>query len=135
MKDLFILYDDLLFAVGSYVAGVIPVARIAGFTRILWFASRGNIFVRHFEIQEPLKDPATVRSCSIMKYLIRILMVFSYRVVNRSDRINSISFSFSYIIFKKSYFSSTSVPRNSKFCLFSVARVFLKFIFYSICIY
>jgi len=43
----------------NYVAGVIPLARVPGFTRLLWFASRGNIFVRHFEIQEPLKDPTS----------------------------------------------------------------------------
>jgi len=43
----------------NYLAGVIPMARIQGFTRLLWFASRGNIYVRHYEIEEPLKDPTS----------------------------------------------------------------------------
>jgi len=28
--------------------------------RLLWFASHGNIFVRHVEILEPVLDPHTV---------------------------------------------------------------------------
>ena len=43
-----------------YLAGVIPMARLGGFMRLLWFASHGNIFVRHVEIEEPVLDPHTV---------------------------------------------------------------------------
>jgi len=43
-----------------YLAGVIPMARLSGFMRLLWFASHGNIFVRHVEIEEPVLDPHTV---------------------------------------------------------------------------
>jgi len=46
--------------VPRYLAGVIPMARLGGFMRLLWFASHGNIFVRHVEIEEPVLDPHTV---------------------------------------------------------------------------
>lgn len=46
--------------VSRYLAGVIPMARLGGFMRLLWFASHGNIFVRHVEIVEPVLDPHTV---------------------------------------------------------------------------
>lgn len=31
-----------------------------GFERLLWFACRGNVFLRHEEIMQPLEDPVTV---------------------------------------------------------------------------
>jgi len=31
-----------------------------GFSRTLWLTSRGTIFLRKVEIQEPMKDPTTV---------------------------------------------------------------------------
>nr|KAG5697875.1 hypothetical protein BaRGS_017132 [Batillaria attramentaria] len=41
----------------GFVAGVIPREKVPGFERLLWFACRGNVFMRHEEIPEPLEDP------------------------------------------------------------------------------
>ncbi|KAG8230288.1 hypothetical protein J437_LFUL010191 [Ladona fulva] len=43
----------------SFVAGVIPRERIPGFETMLWRVSRGNVFLRHAEIEEALEDPRT----------------------------------------------------------------------------
>ena len=36
------------------------------FERVLWRACRGNVFLRQAEIEDPLEDPSTVRSLSIV---------------------------------------------------------------------
>ena len=43
----------------GFVAGAIPRERIPLFERILWRSCRGNVFLRHIEIDTPLKDPTT----------------------------------------------------------------------------
>lgn len=43
----------------DYVAGVIERDRIAGFERMLWRISRGNVFLRQVEIDDILEDPKT----------------------------------------------------------------------------
>ena len=43
----------------GFVAGAIPRERIPLFERILWRSCRGNVFLRHIEIDTPLKDPST----------------------------------------------------------------------------
>lgn len=45
----------------GFVAGVIQREKMPGFERMLWRISRGNIFLRQVELEEPLEDPATVR--------------------------------------------------------------------------
>lgn len=57
MKICFIV--ELLFVV-RFVAGVIPREKVPGFERLLWFACRGNVFLRHEEIFQPLEDPMSV---------------------------------------------------------------------------
>lgn len=43
----------------GFIAGVINRERIAGFERMLWRISRGNVFLRQAELDTPLEDPAT----------------------------------------------------------------------------
>jgi len=43
----------------SFVCGVIERAKLPVFERVLWRSSRGKALLRHMEIEEPLKDPAT----------------------------------------------------------------------------
>lgn len=43
----------------GFIAGVIPRERVAGFERMLWRVSRGNVFLRQQELEEPLEDPTT----------------------------------------------------------------------------
>eukprot|EP00117_Sycon_ciliatum_P004072 scpid83000/ scgid8593/ V-type proton ATPase 116 kDa subunit a isoform 1; Vacuolar proton translocating ATPase 116 kDa subunit a isoform 1 len=43
----------------SFVAGVVSRTRIVAFERVLWRACRGNVFLRHEEIDCELKDPVT----------------------------------------------------------------------------
>lgn len=45
-----------------FVAGVISRERIPTFERMLWRVCRGNVFLRKAEIEDPLEDPATVRT-------------------------------------------------------------------------
>lgn len=46
----------------GFVAGVVKRERVPAFERMLWRISRGNVFLRQAEIDEPLEDPTTVRS-------------------------------------------------------------------------
>ncbi|XP_054725479.1 V-type proton ATPase 116 kDa subunit a1-like isoform X1 [Anastrepha obliqua] len=43
----------------GFVAGVLPRQRVYAFERMLWRISRGNILVKHADIEEPLQDPRT----------------------------------------------------------------------------
>lgn len=43
----------------GFVAGVVQRNRVPAFERMLWRISRGNVFLRQAEIDEPLKDPTT----------------------------------------------------------------------------
>ncbi|XP_034243937.1 V-type proton ATPase 116 kDa subunit a-like isoform X2 [Thrips palmi] len=43
----------------GFIAGVIPREKVNGFERMLWRVSRGNVFLRQAEIDQPLEDPAT----------------------------------------------------------------------------
>lgn len=42
------------------MAGVIPREKVIGFERLLWFACRGNVFLRHEPIYQALEDPVSV---------------------------------------------------------------------------
>jgi len=46
--------------VRSFIAGVIVRDRLAAFERMLWRACRGNVLLRHADIDAPLEDPVTV---------------------------------------------------------------------------
>ena len=48
---------DFVFRV---VAGVIKRELLGAFERVLWRVCRGNVFLKHADIEEPLTDPATV---------------------------------------------------------------------------
>ena len=58
-------------------AGVMDRARVAGFERMLWRISKGNVFVRFADIEENLEDPRTgeelVKSVFVIFYQVRIL--------------------------------------------------------------
>jgi V-type H+-transporting ATPase subunit a len=45
----------------GFVAGVIERERVLGFERMLWRISRGNVFLRHADIEKPFSDPKTVK--------------------------------------------------------------------------
>lgn len=44
----------------GFVAGTIRRERLPGFERMLWRISRGNVFLRQAELDDPLEDPETV---------------------------------------------------------------------------
>jgi len=43
----------------SYITGTIPRPKVYAFERVLWRATRGNLFMRQTDINEPIKDPHT----------------------------------------------------------------------------
>ncbi|XP_034233898.1 V-type proton ATPase 116 kDa subunit a [Thrips palmi] len=43
----------------GFIAGVIQRERVPGFERMLFRVSRGNVFLRQAELEEPIEDPAT----------------------------------------------------------------------------
>ena len=43
----------------SYLSGVIPRDKFPTFERVLWRALRGNLYMRHQEIEDPIDDPET----------------------------------------------------------------------------
>lgn len=59
---------------GRYITGVIPITKMFGFSRLLWLASRGTIFLRQVQIEEPMKDPTTVGGSGFYESLCMNLM-------------------------------------------------------------
>ena len=57
-------------------AGVLDMARVAGFERMLWRVSKGNVFVRFADIEENMEDPRTgeklVKSVFVIFYQVTI---------------------------------------------------------------
>ncbi|KAL3876178.1 hypothetical protein ACJMK2_034049 [Sinanodonta woodiana] len=43
----------------GFIAGVMQRIKIPAFERMLWFACRGNVFLKYEEIDRPLEDPQT----------------------------------------------------------------------------
>lgn len=43
----------------GYITGVITRTKVASFERVLWRATRGNLFIRQTDIPDPIKDPQT----------------------------------------------------------------------------
>eukprot|EP00026_Physarum_polycephalum_P002686 Phypoly_transcript_02694.p1 GENE.Phypoly_transcript_02694~~Phypoly_transcript_02694.p1 ORF type:complete len:828 (+),score=115.76 Phypoly_transcript_02694:179-2662(+) len=43
----------------SYITGTITRPKVAAFERVLWRSTRGNLFMRQTDINEPIKDPQT----------------------------------------------------------------------------
>ena len=64
-------------SVSRFVAGVIPREKVPGFERLLWFACRGNVFLRHEEIYQPLEDPMSVSVLGLSCFL--CLLFFTHR--------------------------------------------------------
>lgn len=64
MRNNLINTDDTTLAQNrgrlGFVAGVIQRERVPGFERMLWRISRGNVFLRQCELDQPLEDPSTV---------------------------------------------------------------------------
>ncbi|XP_063680644.1 V-type proton ATPase 116 kDa subunit a 1-like isoform X2 [Bolinopsis microptera] len=54
----------------SFLCGVINRSKIPVFERVLWRASRGKALLRHMEIEEPLKDPATEEEISKSTFIV-----------------------------------------------------------------
>jgi len=57
-QEVLIDVGNLLTGLG-FVAGVILREKLPLFEKILWRACRGNVFLRHAEIDVPLEDPLT----------------------------------------------------------------------------
>lgn len=53
-------FDEPIEGPLDFVVGVMNRERFLSFERMIWRISRGNIFVRQSEIEEPFKDPKTV---------------------------------------------------------------------------
>jgi len=62
MFELFGFVSTIFFCLVffRFIAGVIPREKVPSFERMLWFACRGNVFLRYDDIDMPLEDPATV---------------------------------------------------------------------------
>lgn len=43
------------------ITGIINTEKVNSFERMLWIASRGNVFVRRVDIEEAFEEPRTVR--------------------------------------------------------------------------
>jgi V-type H+-transporting ATPase subunit a len=54
----------------GFIAGVIARERVIGFERMLWRISRGNVFLRHADIEKPFTDPKTVETFNEVTYFI-----------------------------------------------------------------
>nr|CAB3224570.1 V-type proton ATPase 116 kDa subunit a isoform 1-like [Phallusia mammillata] len=54
----------------GFVAGVVLREKVPAFERVLWRACRGNVFLRHTEIETPLEDPHTGDSVNKCVFII-----------------------------------------------------------------
>ena len=43
----------------GFISGVITRDKLPTFERVLWRATRGNLFMRQAEIEEPIRDPTS----------------------------------------------------------------------------
>ena len=68
-------------------AGVMDRARVAGFERMLWRVSKGNVFVRFADIEENMEDPRTGEE--LVKSVFVIFYQVSERPVSSGERLNS----------------------------------------------
>lgn len=59
-------FDEPIEGPLDFVVGVMNRERFLSFERMIWRISRGNIFVRQSEIEEPFKDPKTVSFVSVI---------------------------------------------------------------------
>jgi V-type H+-transporting ATPase subunit a len=64
----------------GFVAGVIQRERVPGFERMLWRISRGNVFLRQAEMEQPLEDPQTVSARDKIAPDVCLLIKFSFRL-------------------------------------------------------
>jgi hypothetical protein len=53
-------FSFVFFGTCSFITGVILREKFIAFEKVLWRATRGNLFMRHTEIEEKIKDPYTV---------------------------------------------------------------------------
>lgn len=58
-------HGNIMILSPRFLAGCIPREKLPAFERMLWFACRGNVFLRYEEIQQPMEDPVTVRNFPI----------------------------------------------------------------------
>ena len=68
-----------LTTLSRFVTGTIGRERFSGFERVLWRATRGNVYVRHSGIPDPIRDPSTVRHPFLSNEAIIILSVLLLR--------------------------------------------------------
>jgi V-type H+-transporting ATPase subunit a len=55
------IYNNEALGHLGFIAGVVATGRVPSFERMLWRISHGNIFFKQAQIDQPLKDPVTVR--------------------------------------------------------------------------
>jgi V-type H+-transporting ATPase subunit a len=66
----------------GFVAGVIAREKVIGFETMLWRISRGNVFLRQAEIDNPIKDPKTVTYIIIyILFVQKIMCFYNFRVL------------------------------------------------------
>jgi V-type H+-transporting ATPase subunit a len=82
----------------GFVAGVIQRERVPGFERMLWRISRGNVFLRQAEMEQPLEDPSTVSAQDKI----------------RQDVCLSINFCFLFPVCRATSFTRPSLSLSSK---------------------
>uniref|UniRef100_T1HAZ2 V-type proton ATPase subunit a n=1 Tax=Rhodnius prolixus TaxID=13249 RepID=T1HAZ2_RHOPR len=68
----------------GFVAGVVPRERVFSFERMLWRISRGNVFLRRADIEEPLLDPTTG------KLLVKTVFVAFYQGEQLKTRVKKV---------------------------------------------
>ncbi|KAK9504269.1 hypothetical protein O3M35_010643 [Rhynocoris fuscipes] len=68
----------------GFVAGVVPRERVFSFERMLWRISRGNVFLRRADIEEPLLDPSTG------KHLLKTVFVAFYQGEQLKSRVKKV---------------------------------------------
>lgn len=47
----------------GFITGVISTAKLGNFERVMFRSTRGNMFLKHADVLEPITDPVSVCSC------------------------------------------------------------------------
>ena len=51
----------------GFLTGVIPKDKMHSFERVLWRATRGNLYMKSSPIDEPIEDPHTVSTSPLLQ--------------------------------------------------------------------
>jgi V-type H+-transporting ATPase subunit a len=57
----------------GFITGLVPKEKSMPFERIIFRATRGNVYIRQAAVEEPVVDPVSGEKVSLVAFLLNIL--------------------------------------------------------------